>query len=76
MSGTLGDGALGLRAIKGAGGLTMVQSPEDAEFGDMPLNALAKAGKVDFLGTAEERGPAICRLIVHGATNAEVAAVP
>jgi two-component system chemotaxis response regulator CheB len=40
LSGTLGDGALGLRAVKMAGGLAIVQDPRDALFDSMPLRAL------------------------------------
>lgn len=41
LSGTGTDGTLGLRAIKEAGGATMVQSPEEAEYESMPESALA-----------------------------------
>jgi two-component system, chemotaxis family, protein-glutamate methylesterase/glutaminase len=40
LSGTLDDGVAGLVAIREAGGGTFVQSPDDAQFADMPLNAL------------------------------------
>jgi two-component system, chemotaxis family, protein-glutamate methylesterase/glutaminase len=43
LSGTLGDGALGLRAVKNAGGLAVVQAPEDALFQSMPQRALEVA---------------------------------
>ncbi len=48
LSGTGSDGALGLRAIKGEGGLTIAQSPETAEFEGMPRNAVA-TGVVDYV---------------------------
>ena len=41
LSGTDSDGALGLKAIKGEGGITMVQSPESARFSEMPLSSIA-----------------------------------
>jgi two-component system, chemotaxis family, protein-glutamate methylesterase/glutaminase len=41
LSGALRDGAKGLAEIKQAGGITMVQSPEDAEFESMPRSAIA-----------------------------------
>ncbi len=41
LSGMDGDGALGLKAIKGEGGITMVQSPESARFPEMPLTSMA-----------------------------------
>lgn len=40
LTGTLGDGASGLRAIHQCGGLSVVQDPNDAAFPEMPLNAL------------------------------------
>jgi two-component system CheB/CheR fusion protein len=41
LSGMDGDGALGLRAVKGEGGITIVQSPETAKFPDMPKTSIA-----------------------------------
>lgn len=43
LSGTLDCGSAGLLAIKRAGGLAVVQDPEDATFAEMPRNALAHA---------------------------------
>lgn len=40
LSGTLDDGVSGSKAIQAAGGMVMVQDPEDAQFPDMPQNAL------------------------------------
>src|SRR5262249_60281608 len=42
LTGTLSDGASGLRAIGQTGGITVVQDPSDAAFPDMPLNALTR----------------------------------
>ena len=53
LSGTGSDGARGLRAIRAAGGLTMVQSPESARFDGMPRAALA-LGKPDVVADAGE----------------------
>ena len=47
LSGTGSDGTLGVRAIKGEGGMVMAQSPESTEFDGMPRSALA-TGLVDF----------------------------
>jgi two-component system chemotaxis response regulator CheB len=40
LTGTLGDGASGLWAIGQCGGVTVVQDPDDADFPEMPANAL------------------------------------
>ena len=46
LSGTGSDGTLGIREIKGAGGLTLVQDPNEAEYDGMPQSAIA-SGLVD-----------------------------
>ena len=43
LTGTLGDGAAGLLALKQCGGITVVQEPGDAAFPEMPATALARA---------------------------------
>ena len=43
LTGMLDDGAAGLRAVKRCGGVAVVQDPGDAEWPDMPRNALAHA---------------------------------
>jgi two-component system, chemotaxis family, CheB/CheR fusion protein len=48
MSGTGSDGTLGLREIKGEGGLVIVQAPESTEYDGMPRSAIA-TGMVDFV---------------------------
>ena len=48
LSGTLSDGALGLKAIKAEGGVTFAQEEKSAKFRDMPRAAIA-AGSVDFV---------------------------
>ena len=53
LSGSGTDGTLGLRAIKEAGGLAMVQAPEGAEYPQMPESALA-TGIVDRSLPADE----------------------
>lgn len=48
LSGTGTDGTLGLQAIKGYGGLTIVQAEDEARFSGMPLSAFA-TGAVDHM---------------------------
>jgi len=47
LSGTGSDGTLGVRAIKGEGGMVMVQSPDSTEYDGMPRSAIA-TGLVDY----------------------------
>jgi len=48
LSGTGSDGALGVRAVKGEGGMVMVQTPESTEYDGMPRSAIA-TNMVDFV---------------------------
>lgn len=48
LSGTATDGTLGLRAIKGESGMTMVQEPKSAKFPGMPQSAI-DTGLVDYI---------------------------
>jgi two-component system, chemotaxis family, CheB/CheR fusion protein len=47
LSGTGSDGSMGVRAIKGEGGMVMAQTPDSTEFDGMPRSAIA-TGLVDF----------------------------
>jgi two-component system, chemotaxis family, CheB/CheR fusion protein len=47
LSGTGSDGTLGIRAIKGEGGMVMVQNPASTEYDGMPRSAIA-TGLVDY----------------------------
>jgi two-component system chemotaxis response regulator CheB len=42
LSGTRGDGSVGLAAVKANGGATIVQDPSEALYGGMPASALAR----------------------------------
>jgi len=53
LSGMGSDGTLGLRAIKEAAGLTLVQDPADAKFEGMPRSAI-QANLADIVAPAEE----------------------
>ncbi|MBA1272284.1 CheR family methyltransferase [Stutzerimonas azotifigens] len=48
LSGTGSDGSVGLARIKEQGGITMAQSPDDAEYDSMPRSAI-ETGKVDIV---------------------------
>jgi two-component system, chemotaxis family, protein-glutamate methylesterase/glutaminase len=54
LSGLLKDGTLGLKGIKEAGGVALVQSPEEAEYPEMPNSAIAFDGPVG-LGWLDRR---------------------
>ncbi len=53
LSGANQDGAMGMRAVKRAGGLCIVQSPVDAEIKTMP-EAVIALGAADLILTNEE----------------------
>jgi len=42
------DGLVGIKAIKEAGGIILVQDPDEAEHGSMPRSAVA-TGRADFV---------------------------
>jgi two-component system, chemotaxis family, CheB/CheR fusion protein len=48
LSGTGSDGTLGVRAIKGEGGMVMAQLPESSDFDGMPRSAIA-TGLADYV---------------------------
>lgn len=48
LSGTGSDGTLGVRAVKGEGGVAMVQDPNSTDFDGMPRSAIA-TGLVDYV---------------------------
>ena len=60
LTGTGSDGALGLKEIKGKGGLTVVQDPDEAEYDGMPQSALA-TGFVDLVLPLDRIPQAIIR---------------
>jgi two-component system CheB/CheR fusion protein len=60
LSGTGADGTLGLKAIKEAGGLTLVQDPAEATFDGMPRSAI-DAGAADYILSVREMPAAMLR---------------
>jgi two-component system CheB/CheR fusion protein len=53
LSGTGSDGSLGARAVKGEGGMVMVQAPESAEYDGMCRSAI-QTGVVDYVLTPDQ----------------------
>ena len=53
LSGTGADGTLGLKAIKGAAGMTMAQEPGSAKYAGMPSSAIA-TGLIDTILPVDE----------------------
>ena len=48
LSGTASDGTMGIRAIKGEGGMVMAQQPDTAKYDGMPRSAV-ETGLIDFI---------------------------
>lgn len=59
LSGTMDDGAAGLSAVAGVGGLTLVQDPEEAAFPGMPNAAIEEAAP-QFIGPVATLADRIC----------------
>lgn len=68
LSGTGSDGTLGIKAIKEAGGLIVVQDPETAKFDSMPISAIS-TGLVDFILPPEKMPEEIINYIRHPLTK-------
>jgi two-component system CheB/CheR fusion protein len=80
LSGTGSHGALGLKAVKAAGGMAMVQDPATADYDRMPLSAVA-TGLADYVLPVDQMGEALIRYAQHsyingGASSAEVTEAP
>ena len=64
LSGTGTDGTLGLKAIKGEGGMTMVQEESQAKYDSMPRSAI-NTGLVDFILPVEDMAGELVKYIKH-----------
>ena len=64
LSGTASDGAIGIRDVKAAGGITIAQKPESAKYESMPRAAIA-TGMVDLVLTPSEIGKELARIASH-----------
>lgn len=65
LSGTGTDGTKGIRAIKRAGGLVIVQDPATSKFDGMPNSAIS-SGQVDLILPPELMGEEIINYVTHG----------
>ena len=64
LSGTGSDGTLGIRAIKGEGGMVMAQALDSAEFDGMPRSAIA-TGLVDYALPPAEMPAQLMAYVAH-----------
>ncbi|MEO5657966.1 MAG: chemotaxis protein CheB [Nitrospiria bacterium] len=64
LSGTGTDGALGIKAVKGSGGMTMAQDEGSAKFSSMPKSAIA-TGCVDYVVPPEQMPRELMKYIRH-----------
>ena len=64
LSGTGSDGTLGVRAIKGEGGMVMAQNPESTEYDGMPRSAIA-TGLVDYVLPPAEMPAQLIAYVAH-----------
>jgi two-component system CheB/CheR fusion protein len=76
LSGAASDGAVGLTAIKSAGGVTFAQDPASAEYPSMPSKAIA-TGVVDFILPPREIAAELASMAGHAylASSGETAAI-
>ena len=69
LSGTGSDGTLGLRTIKGEGGMVMAQNPESTEYDGMPRSAIG-TGLVDYVLPPVEMPAQLIAYVNHAFANA------
>jgi two-component system, chemotaxis family, protein-glutamate methylesterase/glutaminase len=65
LSGSGGDGSMGVKAIKKMGGTVLAQDQRTSEFFGMP-GAAIDSGSVDFVLPLEEIAPALVTLVMKG----------
>jgi len=68
LSGTGSDGTLGVRAIKGEGGMVMAQNPASTEYDGMPRSAIA-TGLVDYELPPAEMPAQLMAYVAHAFGN-------
>ncbi|MCG5481556.1 MAG: PAS domain-containing protein [Ensifer alkalisoli] len=67
LTGAGSDGAIGVKAVKEAGGIVLVQDPDEAEYASMPRNAIATEA-ADFVLPIREVPDRLSELIATRAT--------
>ena len=75
LSGMLDDGAAGLWAIKHRGGVAVVQDPDDAEFPDMPRNAM-EVTAIDYKLPVRAMAEVLVRIAAEVVEDAKEIASP
>ncbi len=75
LSGSGTDGTLGVREIKAAGGMVMVQTPETTGFDGMPRSAIG-TGMVDYVSPIEKMPEVLSRYVRHWYVNGAVPSPP
>ena len=68
LTGTMDDGAAGVRALAARGGTVLVQDPEDALYPAMPINAIA-AEDPEYVAPVAEIAGLVCRLVREPVTT-------
>jgi two-component system CheB/CheR fusion protein len=68
LSGTGAHGTLGLKDVKAAGGMAMVQDPVTAEYDRMPQSAIA-TGLADYVLPVEQMPEALIKYVRHAYVN-------
>ncbi|HMF06359.1 MAG TPA: chemotaxis protein CheB, partial [Methylocella sp.] len=62
LTGAGSDGAIGVRAVKEAGGIILVQDPSEADYPSMPRSAI-ETGIADFILPVRELGTCLAELL-------------
>jgi two-component system CheB/CheR fusion protein len=75
LSGTGSDGTLGVRAVKGEGGMVMAQDPASTEYDGMPRSAIA-TGLVDYVLPPAELPAQLLAYLAHAFGPAPRPAAP
>jgi len=68
LSGTGTDGANGIRSIKNAGGITIVQEPQTAKYDGMPIAAI-ETGQVDLVLSPDKIGEELHEILISPSTR-------